>query len=679
MNSANHAYWLALLLLCVVMCALPVPWVAFPAAVLLVLFIPGALLLRTISPVMQHRGAFFVALALSALTISIPLTWTWRVTNDRWVVLMVAAGSNLSLWLMGLRWALPISGDSPRIDRGTNLVFGGFIGWIALCAFLNYYLPTAGDRVETVAAHDYTKHHAILLSLERSAIPLKNYFYAGEPDTPYYYYEHYYVLVATLRKLAQDQISIPFALGVACAYSATMLIGLTFYLAYRVLGTSRGALMATGCVCVIGGFDIVPVLIRAANGGPMVVTLDSWIPPPWRIHNLATNFMWCPHHITGVVGVTLCAYLLSIAPRAKWWLILAPVLGASLFGTSVYTSIPIFLGAALYVSVRLWLTRRDRIRLHREIGAFAIIAVLGFVLMIYSAWQYATMGSRYSGGHTISWDRFPYAVFGRLIPPSPLANYLDAPWIILIEWGIAGVACLVVTRAWWRTVLKDEGIRLLALAGLVGTITMFTVRSRINPIDYSFRVGIMPAMVLAAIVAGALFDRENVRHWARKARWPMLVAGITVGLSVGFYEAPLAATRSLLRPETAKQDAAAIRFLAKEIPEDAIIQASPSDRVDLVQLTNRQMGVTDPKNAHVVVFAPLDQNRMEQCERDIRAAFESTSAEQAYSLLDKWSITHVLVGTTEQDRFGQLPQFDDRGFFEVIFNDGNAKVYYLRK
>ncbi|UCF34092.1 MAG: hypothetical protein JSV78_02055, partial [Phycisphaerales bacterium] len=60
---------------------------------------------------------------------------------------------------------------------------------------------------------------------------------------------------------------------------------------------------------------------------------------------------------------------------------------------------------------------------------------------------------------------------------------------------------------------------------------------------------------------------------------------------------------------------------------------------------------------------------------DIEAAFRTSSPEEAYARLQRWRITHVLVGSAEHERFGTLSQFADSTYFENVYNDRRAAVY----
>jgi uncharacterized membrane protein len=100
--------------------------------------------------------------------------------------------------------------------------------------------------------------------------------------------------------------------------------------------------------------------------------------------------------------------------------------------------------------------------------------------------------------------------------------------------------------------------------------------------------------------------------------------------------------------------------------------------VSLPQLIDRQMGVLDPENSHVRVFFPEDEGRMRQLFATVERAFSTGSSRQAYDDLRSARVTHVLAGSLERKRYGDLRHFDDPTWFELVYRDEHACVYRLR-
>jgi len=218
-------------------------------------------------------------------------------------------------------------------------------------------------------------------------------------------------------------------------------------------------------------------------------------------------------------------------------------------------------------------------------------------------------------------------------------------------------------------------MRLLLIAAILGTLATFTVHSDINPIDYSFRVTIMPAMIVAAMAVGILLEGSHVRTWARRRAGWIVGLGLIPGLAVGLYEAPLTATRQLIEHRVEHPDAGAIRFLRTHTPTGAVVQGDPRGRFTLPQLIDRQMGVLDRENPHVMVFQPVDRERMDGAMRDVIDAFAASSGRRACELLSRWGIEYVLAGEVERARFGAMAQFGDRQRFDPVYRDESSTVY----
>ena len=185
----------------------------------------------------------------------------------------------------------------------------------------------------------------------------------------------------------------------------------------------------------------------------------------------------------------------------------------------------------------------------------------------------------------------------------------------------------------------------------------------------------MPAMVVAAMAVGILLEGSHVRTWARPWAGWIVGLGLIPGLAVGLYDAPLTATRRLIEHRGERPDAGAIRFLREHTPTAAVVQGDPLARFALPQLIDRQMGVLDRENPHVMVFHPADGARMDRAVREVTDAFAASSGRRACEMLSRWGVEYVLAGAAERARFGAMPQFDDRRWFDPVYRDESSTVY----
>src|SRR5262249_21367594 len=130
---------------------------------------------------------------------------------------------------------------------------------IVVFATVGAYWPTQGAHgLSPAIIHDFIKHHAVLLSLERRPLPLGNPFFADQATEPIYYYHFFYLIPATVRAAAPG-LSIELAFGVQAALVALSLAGTATLLVKRVTGSAACATLAFLLTTVIGGLDIVPV------------------------------------------------------------------------------------------------------------------------------------------------------------------------------------------------------------------------------------------------------------------------------------------------------------------------------------------------------------------------------------------------------------------------------------
>ncbi|MFQ5413132.1 MAG: hypothetical protein ACE5E6_01610 [Phycisphaerae bacterium] len=670
---------LLLLVVCTMACMLPTPWISAPAAAVLVLWLPGRQLVRLLPGMGALPGRAWSSMAASLVLMPIPLSWLWWLTNDRVAVVVAVAAINAVLIAFAARApyepAPPAMFPSSRSRRVFALIVTWVAGWVLGC----FVIPEFHPRPSNTPAEDYIKHHAVLWSLGESTLPLRNIFYAGEPDTPHYYYEYFYLIPAAVRKMTGDSVPIAVVFGASAAALASMFLALVYLLARAIIGSASGALVAAACASVACGWDAVAVAVRLLSGRSPLVILDAWCPPAWRINNLMNTFLWCPQHVAAVVALLLCGWWLRHAPRATWWLVMGPLLGTAVFGLSVYQAMVFFSAAGVYVLLELrWAASMGREAFRRMLGALVVVVSLGVALMSVKAWHYYIMSGRYPGGLTVQWARFPLAVFGRFVAPGPLANFLDAPWMIVVDMGLGAVALVAVSPDMWRRLVGDPATRLLLIAGVVGTLAQFSIRSDVNAIDYGFSLGMMGLMIIGGVCAGEWLDGVGVRPWAARRRRVMVTVGVLLGLPVGIWEAPATTLRTVLQEKKVRiDDPAAVLFLRDETPHDAVVQCDPFDRMAIPQRIDRQMGVLDPENPHVVVFQGVDRARMERALADVEAAFSTDSSRTAYEKLHALGITHVLAGTPERRRYGALEQFGDPALFHVAFQNDDAVVYRL--
>jgi hypothetical protein len=483
-------------------------------------------------------------------------------------------------------------------------------------------------------------------------------------------------------------------------------------LARRLFGVDAPALLAFALTTVVGGFDIVPMLML----GQQAITLDTWADTLVRIHSLLTQMVWTPQNVQGATIVLLGAFLLSEHGMSSIWLLLGPLLGASLIGTTIWLGAAVFPALALLVLLELARLRRPAgWLLMRLIGA-AFVAAAIFALSLPTLRGYLEMSHRHGKSLTTCWPQQSHALLGRIAPPGVLANLLDLPWTLLIEFGPLLVLPLLLPRATWRRIWHDPGVRLLLLATLIALAGFVTLRSHFTYNDFGQKI-IMAAMICGAVIGGgsiapgragcdgaAWNDSANselppaARTYPTNAayahpampRWKTVVVGaaLILGSPVALWQSPLAAIRRFVPPDgplarisvaLLPDDAAAIRFLRDGLTSDAVIQAHPGpERLTLQQLACRQIGAM-PLEQDTHVFLGRDPARQETACAELLAELTSgRSAARLQERLNRLGVTHVFVGQVERENWSQLERFNDESSFARLFSSGATRIFEVR-
>ncbi|MCH7702523.1 MAG: hypothetical protein IID37_12635 [Planctomycetes bacterium] len=701
-DGSKNNQWLRptiLLTCCLLLSWVPWPTVSLPAALILLLWFPGRSIARWIGLDRTTHGGIFVlaSVALSLTVTPLFLDILWRQTHRAGVIGVCWWAVNVVVIVAARRSVPSEPFECQRLftKRRSRRFFGLIILWLGACMVLSHWPTEWNGTFSPASPRDYIKHHAVLASLADEHLPLNSAFYADENGGPYYYYHYFYLVPATVRLLGGAQVPIALAYSLTMVAVMGVVLGWVYVLARRLTGGDASAIFAVFCVALIGGYDAIPVVIRWLSGGPPVLILDSWAPVPWRAHNLFTLVLWGPQHVLPLVTFLLGVWLLIHQPRARWWLVLGPIMGASVIGSSVYFALALIPAVGVWCAVEAYLDRRRGLPIGRLVGSCAAIAVLTALLSAVQTGGYLEMSGRFEAGFTTSWDRYPWALLGRLLPSGVAANLIDLPWIFLLEYGIRAVACVLVAGSVWRRLLGEPGLRLLVIASGIGMIAFLTVRSAIHDYDYGFKIGLLPSIALTGVVAGALVQPTfGRRRWWNPVGWRLatdlrsrkvglvgvvVVISVVIGLPLGFYEAPGMALRRALQDNPLAAEAEAIAFVRDDLPADVVIQFDPVQRMATIQLLERQIGVMDPDNPEVNVFRPRDVSSFRDAFADIQRAASTPDAQEAYALLRRHQVTHVYVGTIERMRWKHLEKFSDSAYFSTSYRDSAVAVYSLNE
>ena len=697
-------------LLLAALAAIPLAPLSAAAAWLLLAYWPGGFVIRAsgIGGAWTGLGRAILRLALSIALTPVLLNPLWHWTNDaRWLLggfVGVALLAEIVLFIaVALRGNGAVGQAKPGDlfdSRGARVGFAIVAAVVAFGAIGTYwpdYMPGAGPLPSQI--HDYIKHHAVLFSMERRPLPLGNPFYVPCADGPAYYYHFFYLIPATVRAVAPS-VSIALAFGVQAALVGIATAGMCALLARRVFGGDGPALLAACLATVVGGLDVIPlVLLRLP-----AITLDTWADTLVRIHNLLTQMVWTPQNVQGVLIALVGAYALSDGGR-RWALVaIGPLLIAALVGSSVWVAPAVLPGVTLWVLLEVWRRRGQAGAAWRMLGGAAVVGLVALAISLPALLGYAEMSRRLGKGLTLVWDEHQsHALLGRFVSPGVLANLLDLPWVLAIELGALVVLPLLLPRTRWRAAWDDRGVRLLLLSTIVALVGFVTLRSHFRYNDFGQKVVMIVQIAGAVVGAGILATNAGAREGPRSSWWRLeptargprnrLVSIVFLlliigGLPVALWQTPMAALRRFFpdrgplarftyeEARRARREAGALRFLREELPPDAVVQAYwGPQRLDLCQMIDKQIGASVLER-DTMVFQVGEASEREASVRSLEEYFAPPlTGLPAAAYLQELGVTHVFVGEVERELWGDVAWLRHERYFHVEFEeDGNFVV-----
>ncbi len=676
----------------------PVTAVSTVAGFVLLAWLPGRLLLPIVG-IERHwstAGRTLLSVAVSWSVVPFVLNPLWHVTNDRFVLLgVVCAGIALLAWA-GDRRRSTSSDEPPELffQYRPTLVFAVVVAVFLAGGVILPYWPTGLLGYPIPAEiHDFIKHHAILTSLERRPLPLGNIFYAAGADGPVYSSHFFYLIPATVRAWTASNLSHELAFGLASTLVALPMIGMVYAITKRFIGSEPSASLAAALVSVIGAFDVFLYLPTMLEAGRPLVMIDHWAAHPYVIHNFLFQMIWSPQNVLAVLIVLVGVYILSARGLWRGWLMLGPVLGAAVLGSSVWVAM------AALPALAIWaITRPRRLPVIAGVGSAMTLLCLPQLL------GYVASASHPGRGLTLEWPANTLANLGRLIEPGIAANLLDLPLALTLEFGAKLLLLALVPVGLWKKVWRDDGLRWLLIAALMALVISSVVRVALEHNDLRHKM-LLLTMAFCAIVAGGAVGRNHPSpRWWNPLGWSPVAARLTrpiallmflillSGLATELYEVPLTAVRryveeylavrTLVGPQRSDLDAEydAIRYMRYELPAGAVVQAAgTSPRARLAQMICKQIGVMEPWD-DLMVFEPPDRRAYLHCADELLTTLRTDdSAERTHAVLRKYQVTHVFVGLVEGDAWDHLERFDDRRYFDEVFRERGIRVVSLQE
>lgn len=399
-----------------------------------------------------------------------------------------------------------------------------------------------GERLyfSTVMA-DQSYRIAFTDAVVRGGVPPANPLYFAGAAAPMRYYYFWYVLCATVVKLAH--VSARQAFIASSVWAGFGLIATTVLFTRHFFRWEKRARWTALALLAVTGADLVPALGNAVLQSSVNGDIEWWSVDP--IDAWPDSLLWVPHHVASVV-CCLLAFLFLWNSRGKLsrarqisTVALAALACASAVGLSVYVA------AGFAVMMLCWLLWRT---MKRDPQCAALwrtsitTCALSAVLLIPTLHE-LTQGARaaVSGAGAAANPHLFILSVRRMIDSGLLTGLpVFATWnaahpvlldqtirlLLLIpglamELGVYGAMLVLLVRAWRRggTITEDparETALFFTLAGLV--LTMFLSSSVITNNDFGYRAVMLPQFFLWLLTA------EVLASWHSRDKQPLIPA-----------------------------------------------------------------------------------------------------------------------------------------------------------
>ncbi len=352
------------------------------AAFALVLYAPGYLLALALNLFNFRRksgaeqicwavslsfGAMPIIAYLAGRTIGLGAICWLSVCAGLTVTLLSCMGRSRSTWPRSNRW----------------LVAGLTFGWIAFVIVSLVEIQVGKRLYFSVAMFDQSYRVAFTEAVARTGLPPANPLYFPGRAAPMRYYYFWYVLCASVMRIAGVTARQAFiASSVWAGFGLVAILGLYLrhFLAV-VQGIRRQTILTAGLLLVTGA-DLFPAIgslfaQRALNG-----EMEWWSED--QISSWIDSLLWVPHHVASLLCCLLCFLLLwrTREPSSPFQqcvaLVLAGVSFASAFGLSIYVA---FGMALLMLAWGLWLLFRTPRGLRKCVSLAASACVATLILL----------------------------------------------------------------------------------------------------------------------------------------------------------------------------------------------------------------------------------------------------------------------------------------------------------
>jgi hypothetical protein len=700
--------------------ALGIPIVSLVAALVLVLYMPGAQIVKWLGLFNRWNDVQSFCLSVAASMIVSPplLYWAGLVLGfQKGTILAVLSGFVLLLSLVNCYQNTAISAPfSPLVESKRHAIL--LVAALAVSAcllglpFLDLHTASGVYPVEMT---DWRKHYGTVWSLEQTGIPPRNVFFAAlGPAYPLIYYYFFYLPVAAVDMIAHAQPQIHLVLAAVIIIEILLLQVMSYIFAKRYFQSERAALCVVGLLAFVGGLDVIPMLIqiwirwaRFTPAGEWTwLTLihdphiESWASPTGlRLNIFYVLSIWVPQHVASLSIALFGLYFYFVTPHPRRFMIFLPVLLFSIVGHSTFVALVALGGIGAFAGLELvtrWRQGDARARRRLILGCAGI--AVAFVL-ISSPFLWQVFGTPLAPKPGIVFEiPAPGILFGIpnsdyfvIIAPFRLlwgdhqwTRLLDAPLHTFLELGIFSIAGLLGLRQFLK---KGQYPRITWLwlawlaIGFVATFFFTSGRAQadINYIgfnDLGFRAPILGQLALVLFSGYYLATlRWWQGSWLTKVGHGLLASLIVFGVLATGWEVTAMGVLKYLKPPRidggAYQALAALPEVTKPL---SIVQHRNLNDTYLGQLEygDRLIAVTEIAEPYYPVATTVSEAR-----QTAKAAFDENLAAESYQELRALNIDYVYLDHRALQPNNFPSKFRNTCFFQPVYTSDAVRVYQL--
>ena len=585
--------------------------------------------------------------------------------------------------------------------------------FLALLVLLSYAPIKTIDGLPPVTMGDWDKHGALIWTLAETGVPPEDIFLDVSPPQPLAYYYFFHLLSAALHLLTGQALDLRWVFLLPTAALAFSLPLLLFTLGYALYKRAKPALLATYFIVWVGGLDLFAIyFILRRESVPLfrmtswtkLLHVDAWAAPRGMHINLFyAYFIWVPHHLAAL-AMLLLAWLLW--QRRRQWRMLrfwAPILFASMVGFSVYVTIAVLGGIAVWLAWETILVLKRKNYPDPKLWFWrGLILIAGMVIlslpMLWLYWQARSPGrgvifASPSLAVTSLWPELSH-VSSWLRPLLYLLQFFFDLGIGLV---LLGLGAFLTMRAYssvnWRlkqaeiaSIFRTSLWRWMMGTGLVSLLLVaFFESSGAGPDakryatlnDFGMRV-IMPAQVLAGFLAPVvvIWARNFRRRWAVRGLALLALLLIIPGImATGWEMYNMAFAKYHLHWLIPNPELQALAFVRSETPTDIHFQQSVDASSEKYLLARR----------HPVLWgrtAPLlsaDQPRAYRLLLILKEAFQTEDAKRSERLFTENGVDLIYVTERERTPAAHPQKYQDTALFHLIFDNGWVQIYQVGK